>query len=369
MGLLIVTGNHDRVRGVGAAALLGVLAVPASATRLEVVDSFVPPRPVGAFRAEVREGNRVELVGFRLPESWAQRRLFGAAFVGDVVEHGGTTTYGGQGESSGIIERRTFPARPDASSFSERLAVPAEYVLAQARAGTRALFPAREGGRSAWRTTVALHANECAGLRAGTAELWLDRATLLPLRVVERRGRQVFPTRIVYRSLGSAGKERFLPPLVGRRPVRQDRRFRRVSALAAGAALPYTPRLPTTFPTGFTLAVTGWAPRSARTGPEASNPVYRALFAAVYRRGLERIDVTQRVAAGRGWLSDPFGAECAFVRSERAAVNGVPATYGIGETIVPHLYWRNGNLLLTVSGPFPKADLVRIAESLSPVTG
>jgi hypothetical protein len=57
------------------------------------------------------------------------------------------------------------------------------------------------------------------------------------------------------------------------------------------------------------------------------------------------------------------------VRSERASVNGVPATYGIGETIVSHLYWREGNLLLTVSGPFPKADLVRIAESLSPVTG
>lgn len=57
------------------------------------------------------------------------------------------------------------------------------------------------------------------------------------------------------------------------------------------------------------------------------------------------------------------------MRSERASVNGVPATYGIGETIVSHLYWREGNLLLTVSGPFPKADLVRIAESLSPVTG
>ena len=369
MGALILTGKRNRIRGVGAAALLGVLAVPASAARLEVVDPLVPARPVGAFRADVREGNVVELVGFRLPESWAQRRLVGAAFVGDVVEHGGTTTYGGQGESSGIIERRTFPARPDAYSFSERLAVPAEYVLAQARAGARTLLPTREGGRPAWRTTVALHANECAGLRAGTAELWVDRATLLPLRVVERRGRQVFPTRIFYRSLGSAGKERFLPPLVGRRPAREDHGFRRVSARAAGAALSYTPRLPTTFPTGFTLAVTGWAPRSARTGPEASNPVYRELFAAVYRRGFERIDVTQRLAAGRGWLSDPFGAECAFVRSERVSVNGAAATYGIGETIVPHLYWREGNLLLTVSGPFPKADLVQIAESLSPVTG
>lgn len=368
MGVGILTGTR-RIGLVGAAALLGALAVPASATRVEVVDPLVPARPVAAFRAEFREGNLAELVSFRLPESWSQRRLFGGAFVGDVVEHGGTTTYGGQGESAGIIERRTFPARPDAYSFSERLAVPAEYVLAQARAGTRSLVATREGGRRAWRTKVALHANECAGLRAGTAELWLDRATLLPLRLIERRGRQVFPTRLVYRSLGSAGKEKFLPPLVGRKAVREDHGFRRVSAQAAGSALSYTPQLPTTLPTGFTLAVTGWAPRSGRTGPEASNPVHRELFAAVYRRGFERIDVTQRLAAGRGWLSDPFGAECAFVRSERASVNGVAATYGIGETIVPHLYWREGNLLVTISGPFPKADLVRIAESLSPVSG
>jgi anti-sigma factor RsiW len=45
----------------------------------------------------------------------------------------------------------------------------------------------------------------------------------------------------------------------------------------------------------------------------------------------------------------------------------VAARYGAGPGITPHLYWRAGGLLYTVSGPFPKGDLVAIAESLAPL--
>ena len=48
-------------------------------------------------------------------------------------------------------------------------------------------------------------------------------------------------------------------------------------------------------------------------------------------------------------------------------MDGVPATFGIGPEIPPHLFWRDGAVLNTVSGPFPAATLVEIAESLTPI--
>jgi hypothetical protein len=119
-------------------------------------------------------------------------------------------------------------------------------------------------------------------------------------------------------------------------------------------------------PPGFSRVLVGWAPRSSVTGPEGSVPAKRELFAAVYRRGFERIDVTQRLAGVRGWTGDPFGGECLFEYTEQVTVRGAPATYGIGAEIVAHVFWREGNVLYTVSGPCPRRDLVAIANSLAP---
>ena len=91
------------------------------------------------------------------------------------------------------------------------------------------------------------------------------------------------------------------------------------------------------------------------------------LFAAVYRRGFERIDVTQRLAEPRGWSVDPFGAECVFQYSERATIRGARGWYGIGPDTTPHLFWRQGRVLYTVSGPYAKRDLLAIANSLQRV--
>ena len=43
--------------------------------------------------------------------------------------------------------------------------------------------------------------------------------------------------------------------------------------------------------------------------------------------------------------------------------------YASGAEIVPHLYWRAGRVLYTVSGPFPAATLAAVARSLEPVGG
>lgn len=150
---------------------------------------------------------------------------------------------------------------------------------------------------------------------------------------------------------------------MGRRPFRANLHFTRTSPAAAAGPLPDTPKLPAVLPPGFALAVSGWASRSGITGPEGSIPPSAWLFAASYRRGQERIDVTERVASA-DWPNDPFGAECQPLRTEAVSVGGVAATYGIGAATVPHLFWRDGPIRYTVSGPFPTDDLVTIAASL-----
>jgi hypothetical protein len=119
-------------------------------------------------------------------------------------------------------------------------------------------------------------------------------------------------------------------------------------------------------PQGFDLAIAGWAPRSGITGPEGSIGRYPWLFAATYRRGQERIDVTQR-ASRRDWPDDPFGGECQPLRTEAVQIGSLTGTFGIGQNTVPHVYWRDGSLLYTVSGPYPRDDLVAIAASLRPL--
>src|SRR5688500_17239893 len=102
--------------------------------------------------------------------------------------------------------------------------------------------------------------------------------------------------------------------------------------------------MPQYLPVGFRRSVRRWAPMSGAVGPEASLPAVRNYFAVVFRRGHEHIDFTMRSAQrplNRFWMqSDPFSGECADTQLEDTAVNGVPAKYGIGSTVVPHLFWK-----------------------------
>ena len=92
------------------------------------------------------------------------------------------------------------------------------------------------------------------------------------------------------------------------------------------------------------------------------------LFAAIYVRGWERIEITQRLATHGTWQRSPFGRACLPMRLGRALVGTRQGHYGIGKEIPSHLWWRQGPLLYTVAGPYPKRDLVAIAESLKPVS-
>jgi hypothetical protein len=346
-----------------------LVLVAAAVAAAAVPPAFEPEKPATSFRAVLRTPRGVEMLAWRAPDALAVRPLRGALFLGPLVERGGTSYVGAVGQGSGTITTRAYAARPDAFSSADLLLGAADFVLAEARAGKLQLRTARLGGQPTFVARVFLPAQDCAGLPRGTRTLWLDHSTLLPRRIVDRRGRRPPQTiRVTYTSVNAPlPGSTFMRPRVGTRPHRTNAGFVRATPLTAAARLGYMPKLPSVLPRGFTLALSGWAPLSGRTGPEASNPRYRSLFAAVFRRGAERIDITQRLARPSGWRGDPFGGECAPLVRQVTRVGGVRAFWAAGPTVVPHLYWRAGSILYTVSGPLPRRELVRIAESLTPV--
>lgn len=357
------------IAGLGACALISLAAGAAGAgTQQQVPDRLRPAVVATSFQALAVSGANRERLSWLVPEWWASRRLTQAAFTGDVVERVGTRYWAAAASFPGRIERNTYAARPDGFSQSELLGASAEFLLAKTRSGRPALKAATHRGRAALRGDSHVRANDCAGLRAGTLSVWLDRRTLLPLEVREIRGGRRSGTRYTYsRVRATLPNSVFAPPRLRERRERVDQGFRRTAPAHASGPLSYVPLLPDALPRGYQLAVSGWAPRAARTGAEGLIARHRELFAAVYRRGFERIDVTQRLSGGRNWPDSPFGAECVFHFRERARVNGAAAVYGAGPETTPHLYWRAGRLLHTVSGPYPKSTLVRIAESLRPL--
>jgi len=356
----------DGVRkGVAAAVLALVTAVPAAAG--------LPtggPDPVvvaHSWRAREQIGPQRYFLSWEEPGRYAERRGWSLGRRPWLLETPARRAIGAVDRDDGSSEKRPFLARPDAYWVSDQAGQYAEFALAQARAGRRTLASGLAGGIPAWRTTVAVRGNDCAGLRRGSVTLWLSKRNLLPLRISETRGKRTLTRTFSYRKVNDdLPASDFELPRLGPRPFRVDTAFHRSTPAQADANLSYTPELPTVLPSGFELALAGWRRRSGITGAEGSNPRYNGLFAAVFRRGVERIDVTQRLA-GPGWQADPFGGECLFQFEEGATVNGQPAFYGIGPEIPPHLYWQDGSLLYTVSGPYTKATLVAIADSLAPI--
>ncbi|MFN2470759.1 MAG: hypothetical protein ABR583_07170 [Gaiellaceae bacterium] len=349
------------IRALAAVALVLVVPAASGGPRRAVEPNVV----VWSFVAAARTHDAQIEVTWRSPDNVAVRSR--DPDFRSFVQRGGTLYEAALGPSAGAVTRRTYSARPDAYSLAEELlGNEVDFVLAEARAGKLRLHDTTTstGAPPDWTANILLRANDCAGLRGTAATVIIDRPTLLPLGIRSRRGITSidYYGRINARTPASA----FRIPDVGR-AYRRDQGFVRTSPARAAGPLPYVPELPTALPKGFKLAVSGWARRSGRTGPEASNPRYPYLFGAVYRRGWERIDVTQRLAGKQGWLSDPFGIECGFQVGGPVRVGGVQAFYGAGPEIAPHLYWRRGRLLYTVSGPLPKRDLVAIAESLEPL--
>lgn len=289
------------------------------------------------------------------------------------VGRDGLETVGRTRDSPGSVHRNVFPGEPDAlpsgpNAYADAIA----YALAESRAGVPTFTPVNLGGQAALRADVTYPANRCAGQSARRIRIWLSAQTLLPLRVVERlpSGRiahsEIMTYGLVNRSMPTGT---FRPPPVAAGASRRNSRFTRTTPAVAAGFLPYRPQLPAALPSGYSLAVSGWAPRGSVLGPEGSIPADASVFVVEYRRGQERITITQRASTSPWPVDDPFGFECATLRTETVTIGAHSGSFGIGPNVRPHVIWWDGAVRHTVSGPFPKDDLVAIAASLTPVSG
>lgn len=342
-------------------SVLAGLALPAA----DSVAQVEPATPATSFTAVLRIPGGAELVAWQAPEEFAARPLSGHPLLGGTYAHAGSVVYHYAQTSPASVLTRTFAARPDAFPEIDQLRGPTDFVLAEARRGALKLQPA---GAAAYQVKLFAPASKCAGFGSGTIDLRLRRTDLLPLRVLERHGTIVArDLTLTYRSVNKPLPASTFEASKLTRPYREDKGFVRSSPAAGATHLSYLPLLPRSLPAGFTLAVSGWAKRSAATGAEGSIPPARELFAAVYQRGSEHIDLTQRLAPVGGWAADPFGIECVRQFTEVATIGSARGVYAASPYTTPHLYWRSGRLLYTLSGPFPKNQLLAIARSLTPI--
>ncbi len=348
-------------------------------TALLLVAALLAPAPVLGAEVEpstVLEGYSARIVGtggvqditWRAGDSYALTTRAGAGTR--TVRAGGRDVIA-IGGRAWLTIRRPVPVAPDGWDTPAWIDPSVPVLLAHLREGTAPLTAGSRAGRATWSGTVALGPDACTGAAAGVKSIEIDAATLLPLRVrVDRPGSRA--TVSLLRDLRTdppARRGELAAPAADGSTDRRTGGFRRTAPAEAATHLPYAPSLPAALPSGFALRVSGWAPRSRPTGAGTVVPARPGLFAAVYVRGVERIVVTQRAAAGADWEADPYGDACERIPGTPASVGGVPAVYAAGGETVPHLYWRAGEVLHTISGPYPAATLVAVAESLVPVTG
>lgn len=274
--------------------------------------------------------------------------------------------------SGGSILLNQPPAQPDGfPAWADEWTEATDSILARARSGEALLTATTHSGTPAVTTTVRLPANECAGLPRRDATFTLSQAHFLLFQVKQRAvgtGEEINEVNYRYTRVNGALSAALFapPPTAGPRRFVTNGGFKRVAPKVAAGPLPYVPREPTVLPAGYRRVLTGWAPRGGLLGPEGSIARMRWLYQASWRNGQERMDFTMRVSS-TDWPVDPFAHECQAVEQEQVQIGTVTGTYGSGATSTPHLFWRDGPILYTLSAPVSKELLVRVAASLQKV--
>ncbi len=142
----------------------------------------------------------------------------------------------------------------------------------------------------------------------------------------------------------------------------------------AATGLPYDLLVPGQVPAGFELeSVEVNRTVASPTGAEAANPPTKPVVALTWRRGSDVFTVSLRPMGGQEW-DDPLGAEGLVldrqpVRLELADRPPLEGQVAVDPPIEPHLWGITGDIVVTVSGDLPRADLEKVAGSLRPHQG
>jgi Putative zinc-finger len=239
----------------------------------------------------------------------------------------------------------------------------------------RPASPTRREGRRVYVLRLRYEWSTAAGpTRITHLEVWLDPATYLPVRIQHqdraKPGRVIVRRDVRYtyqRVNGPVPPGAFAaPPGAKVGPAGQFRPMPlgRARALAS-YKVPQVTRLPGA---GWRLLRSGFAPVGRPTGREAMNPQGRDLVVAVYGSGLERLALTTLRVNGR--YDDPFGGEGIQRASTRhrlgaGAYAGTVAHLGLPSDDAPYLWFRSGNIVVTLSGAATGQQLIAAAESLT----
>ncbi len=152
-----------------------------------------------------------------------------------------------------------------------------------------------------------------------------------------------------------------------------DNGFTRVRLEQVAGIVGYDPLLPADLPQGYVLAEVAVAKSSQPTGKEGMNPPSRGVVSLAYRRGLDRIVISTRLAGdGASLWTDPLASGEGYVDEPLrmvlagGALDGAGAEVLIDPLVTPHLWARGHEVILTVSGDASRAELIRVAQSLTP---
>jgi hypothetical protein len=98
------------------------------------------------------------------------------------------------------------------------------------------------------------------------------------------------------------------------------------------------------------------------------NPPAKSVVAMTWRNGAQEFTVTLRPKGADQW-DDPLGAEGLMLDAQpvRLPLEGRPeleGTVAVDAPIRPHLWGITGDVVVTVSGDLPRAELEAVAGSL-----
>lgn len=314
------------------------------------------------------------LVGLTLPDKLAYDASSG-------IERSLNSSASAGGPAAFAVERRGLaPGPPDPA--------PATWLLPRdLGAVVRALLAADDArvreisyeGRPAWRLAIDVTPNAIVPDFSGDRlELTVDRATGVPVRVVEtRRGSFVRELRIEELAVDQpvAARAFALDFPGGAEVARSDDGFRRVRLGGVRGAAGYAPLVPGWLPRGFELTEVAVAPGTGTpTGVEGGNPASEDVVSLSYRRGFDQLLVTtRRSGPDPARWSDPLATGEGFVDDPETVVLGAGALADaraellVAPRSTPHLWTVAAGLVVTVNGDLTRADLVRVAESLAPL--
>lgn len=239
----------------------------------------------------------------------------------------------------------------------------------------RPASPTRREGRRVYVLLLRYEWSTAAGPPLIThVEVWLDPTTFLPVRIQyqdrARPGRVIVRREVRYtydRVNGPVPPGAFaVPPGAAFDTAGQ---FRSMTLGRARTLASYkVPQVRTLPGAGWRLLRSGFAPVGQPTGSEGMNPPGRDLVVAVYGSGLERLAVTTLQVNGR--YDDPFGGEgiqrpTTRYRLRAGAYAGMVARIGLPSDDAPYLWFRSGNVVVTLSGAAGSHELIAAAESLT----